>query len=79
MNRFIAAASTSALLALGPLAATASAVPEPAATPVADSGSASGSGTLAGLGLQMLLCRLEGGTMTSSAAETAPPSHCTVL
>ncbi|MFD7845220.1 hypothetical protein ACFV4K_20095 [Nocardia sp. NPDC059764] len=77
MNRFIAAASTSALLALGPLAATAAAAPEPA-TPVADSGSASGSGTLVGLRLQTLLCQLKGGTMTSSAVETAPPSHCTV-
>ncbi|MFE2961807.1 hypothetical protein ACFYUD_31925 [Nocardia tengchongensis] len=70
MNRFIAAASTATLLTLGPLAATASAAP--------DSGSASGSATIADLGLKTLLCQLKGGTMTSSAAETAPPSHCTV-
>ncbi|MGW2665008.1 hypothetical protein ACWCW7_28985 [Nocardia tengchongensis] len=76
MNRFIAAATTATLLTLGPLAATASATP--AATPVADSGSASGSATLTNLGLKTLLCLLQGGTMTSSAAETAPPSHCTV-
>ncbi|MEU1205431.1 hypothetical protein [Nocardia sp. NPDC005825] len=79
MNRFIAAASTSALLALGPLAATAAAATEPSATPVADSGSASGSATVADLGLKMLLCQLKGGTMTSSAVETGPPPHCTVV
>ncbi|MFE4457809.1 hypothetical protein ACFROC_10680 [Nocardia tengchongensis] len=72
MNRFIAAACTATLLTLGPLAATAS------AAPTTDSGSASGSATIADLGLKTLLCQLKGGTMTSSAAETAPPSHCTV-
>ncbi|MFE3023867.1 hypothetical protein [Nocardia tengchongensis] len=75
MHRFIAAASTTALLTLGPLAATAAATPP---APVADSGSASGSASMADLGLKTLLCQLKGGTMTSSAAETAPPSHCTV-
>lgn len=72
MHRFIAAASTTALLTLGPLVATAA-----PATATA-SGSASGSATMADLGLKTLLCQLKGGTMTSSAAETAPPSHCTV-
>ncbi|WP_458690444.1 hypothetical protein [Nocardia tengchongensis] len=76
MNRFIATAAATTMVAIGLLTATGGSAS--AASPVADSGSASGSATMADLAIKLLLCGLKGGTMTSSAAETAPPSHCTV-